>query len=222
MKRLIIAVLLLSGVTLKAQHDISVDVLGFAFSKYGLGYDYAINSNNSVGINFNFSSKNMFDDGKSNFAPYALKDGEYKYSEMNIIPEYKAYFTPEKGTDGIYMGIYGKIRTSKASENTFTDTKLTATITNPNRYAQTDVSTTGFALGVMAGYKWKSSGALFLEVTGGIGKFLVNSVKYSNTLAEDDPNFEEDDYIPYIGNSLPIDLRIAVKVGVRIGGGSNE
>ena len=53
MKRLIIAVLLLSGVTLKAQHDISVDVLGFAFSKYGLGYDYAINSNNSVGINFN-------------------------------------------------------------------------------------------------------------------------------------------------------------------------
>ncbi|NQX98623.1 MAG: DUF3575 domain-containing protein [Flavobacteriales bacterium] len=222
MKRLIIAVLLLSGVTLKAQHDISVDVLGFAFSKYGLGYDYAINSNNSVGINFNFSSKNMFDDGKSNFAPYALKDGEYKYSEMNIIPEYKAYFTPEKGTDGIYMGIYGKIRTSKASENTFTDTKLTATITNPNRYAQTDVSTTGFALGVMAGYKWKASVALFLEVTGGIGKYFVKSVKYSNTLAEDDPNFEEDDYIPYIGNSLPIDLRIAVKVGVRIGGGSNE
>lgn len=212
-----IAALLLTGVTLKAQHDVSVDVLGFAFSKYGIGYEYAINSNNSVGINLNFTSKNMFDDGISNNATYAIIDEKYDYSEMNIIPEYKAFFTPEKGNDGIYMGIYGKIRTSKASGNTFTDT--TGLIPT---FGKTDVSTTGFALGAMLGYKWKSSGALFLEVTGGIGKFLLNNVKYSDALAEDDPNFDEDDYIPYVGNSLPLDLRIAVKVGIRIGAGSKE
>jgi hypothetical protein len=218
MKKLIIAALLLTGVTLKAQHDVSVDVLGFGFSKYGLGYEYAINSNNSVGINFNFTSKNMFDDGISNNAAYAFIDGKYDYSEMNIIPEYKAFFTPQKGNDGIYMGLYGKIRTSKASGNTFTDTNLT-TFT---QYSKTDVSTTGFALGAMVGYKWKSSGALFLEVTGGIGKFLLNNVNYSNAAAENDPDFDEDDYIPYVGNSLPLDLRIAVKVGIRIGTGSKE
>ncbi|MDG1477861.1 MAG: DUF3575 domain-containing protein, partial [Vicingaceae bacterium] len=200
MKKLIIAALLFTGFTVKAQHDLSLDVLGFAFSKYGLGYEYAINSNNSVGINLNFTSKNMFDDGISNNPAYAFLDGEYDYSEMNIIPEYKAFFTPEKGNDGIYMGLYGKIRTSKASGNTFTDT----TTTLPS-FGKTDVSTTGFALGAMLGYKWKSSGALFLEVTGGIGKFLLNNVNYSNAQAENDPDFDEDDYIPYVGNSLPLD-----------------
>ncbi len=218
MKKIIISFLLLSGLTLKAQHDLSVDLLGFAFSKYGLGYEYAINTSNSVGVNFNFSSKNMFDDGISNNNVYASKDGEYGYSEMNIIPEYKAFFTPEKGNDGIYMGVYGKFRTSKASGNTFTDT----TLTTVNQFSKTDVSTTGLALGAMLGYKWKTSGALFLEITGGIGKFLVNNVSYSNALAEDDPNFDEDDYIPYIGNSLAVDLRIALKIGVRIGSASKE
>tara|TARA_B100000809_G_scaffold141058_1_gene138601 strand:+ start:1543 stop:2196 length:654 start_codon:yes stop_codon:yes gene_type:complete len=217
MKNLIIAALLLMGFTVKAQHDVSLDVLGFAFSKYGLGYEYAINSNNSVGVNFNFSSKNMFDDGTSNNVAYAKIDGEYSYSEMNIIPEYKAFFTPEKGNDGIYMGIYGKFRTSKAKENTFTDN--TGLIP---AFPKTDVSTTGFALGAMLGYKWKSSGALFLEVTGGLGKFLLNDAKYTNDLAKDDKDFDEDDYIPYVGNSLPLDLRLAVKVGIRIGTGSKE
>ena len=79
MKKLMIAALLISGLTLKAQHDISLDVLGFAFSKYGLGYEYAINPNNSVGINFNMTSKNMFDDGISNNDIYAAIDGKYKY-----------------------------------------------------------------------------------------------------------------------------------------------
>jgi hypothetical protein len=216
MKKVLVIALLISGGTIKAQHDISVDVFGFAFSKYGLGYEYAINPNNSVGINFNMSSKNMFDDGISNTPEYAAIDEEYKYSEMNIVPEYKAFFTPNKGNDGVYMGLYGKIRTSKASGNTFTDTNLT---TFP-QYAKTDVSTTGIALGVIAGYKWQTSGALFLEATVGIGKFLMNNVNYSNDLAEDDQRFEENDYIPYIGNVLAVDLRLAVKVGIRIGGGS--
>ena len=216
MKKIIVAALLLSGLTLKAQHDVSVDVLGFAFSRYGLGYEYTVNSNNSIGVNFNFSSKNMFDDGRSNNVAYAKIDGEYSYSEMNIIPEYKAFFTPERGNDGVYMGLYGKFRTSKASGNTFTNAESTPI------YQKTDVSTTGFALGAMLGYKWKSSGALFFEVTGGLGKFLLNDVKYTNDLAKDDKDFNEDDYIPYVGNSLPLDLRLAVKVGIRIGSGSKE
>ena len=36
------------------------DVLGFAFSKYGLGYEYALNSNNSLGINFNITYKYIY------------------------------------------------------------------------------------------------------------------------------------------------------------------
>jgi hypothetical protein len=221
MKKLLIAALLISGLTVKAQHDISLDVLGFAFSKYGLGYEYAINQNNSVGINFNMSSKNLFDDGISNNAVYAFLDKEYEYSEMNIIPEYKAFFTPNKGNDGVYMGIYAKYRTSKASGNTFTDTTGFAT-SGSFALDKTDVSTSGLALGALAGYKWKTSGALFLEATIGVGKFIMNNVNYSNALAENDSGFDENDYIPYIGNSLAVDLRLSVKIGIRIGGGSSS
>ncbi len=220
MKKILVSLsLIITAVGAKAQHDVSLDVLSFGFERWGLGYEYAINSNNSVGINFNFTSKNLFDDGISNNAIYALADGEYKYSEMNIIPEYKWFATPNKGNDGIYMGFYGKFRTSKASDNTFTDTtgfSSTGNLTFP----KTDVSTTGIALGALFGYKWKTSGAFFMEATLGVGRFISNSVSYSNAKAEDDPGFDEDDYVPYIGNSMPVDLRIAGKIGFRFGGGS--
>ncbi|MDF1672886.1 MAG: DUF3575 domain-containing protein [Vicingaceae bacterium] len=212
MKKLIIGALLLSsGLGLKAQHDISLDALGFAFSKYGVGYEYAINSKNSVGINVNFTSKNMFSDMKNQ---YSFIDGDMDYSEMNIIPEYKSFFTPNKGNDGVYMGIYGKFRTSSSAGNTFATVVDTVPV-----IGKTDVSSTGIALGAIVGYKWKTSGAMFLEVTAGIGKFLSTSVSYSNSIAEDlDENeFNEDDYIPYIGNELPVDFRLALKIGIRIG-----
>lgn len=217
MKKLIIAVLLLSGVSLKAQHDISTDVLGFAFSKYGISYDYLLNEQNSFGININFTSKNMFSDMKNQ---YSFRDGDMDYSEMNIIPEYKSYLTPNKGNDGIYIGLYAKYRTSKSADNSFNITDVNNDDFDPTfPIYKTDVSTSGFALGAMAGYKWKTSGAMFLEITGGIGKFLSTSVKYSNSKAEDlsDEDFNEDDYIPYIGNELPIDFRINLKLGIRIG-----
>ena len=212
MKKIIIGALLLtSGFGLKAQHDISLDALGFAFSKYGLGYEYAINSKNSVGLNVNFTSKNMFSDMKNQ---YSIIDGDMDYSEMNIIPEYKSFFTPNKGNDGIYMGVYGKFRTSSSAGNTY------ATVVDSIPViGKTDVSTTGFSLGAMVGYKWKTSGAMFLEVTAGIGKFLSTSVSYSDPIAEDleDVEFNEEDYIPYIGNGLPVDFRLALKIGIRIG-----
>ena len=216
MKKIVIAVLVLSGFAAKAQHDVSLDVLGFAFSKYGLGYEYALNSQNSVGINVNFTSKNMFDDGKTQ---YSLLDGDINYSEMNIIPEYKYFATPNKGNDGIYIGVYGKFRTSNCTDNSYIGFMDTTLVTG-----KTDVSTSGISLGALVGYKWKTTGALFLEVTAGVGKFLTTSVNYSDATAEklDEQYFNEDDYIPYIGNSLAVDLRLALKIGLRFGGGSKE
>jgi hypothetical protein len=51
-------------------------------------------------------------------------------------------------------------------------------------------------------------------------KFVTNSVSYSNKVAEEMPKeiFNEDDYVPYIGNEIPVDLRINLKIGIRIGG----
>lgn len=219
MKKLLIAALLFSGVTtsMKAQHDIGTDVLGFAFSKYGISYDYLLNAQNSFGININFTSKNMFSDMKNQ---YTVIDGDMDYSEMNIVPEYKSYLTPNKGNDGVYLGLYAKYRTSKSADNSFVITDLNNPDYDPTYPVhKTDVSSSGFALGAMMGYKWKTSGAMFLEVTGGLGKFLSTNVKYSNAKAENtsDDDFNEEEYIPYIGNDLPIDFRINLKLGIRIG-----
>ena len=220
MKKIIIGALLLtSGFGLKAQHDISVDVLGFAFSKYGLSYDYLINDQNSIGLNVNFTSKNTFSDMKNQ---YSFLDGDLNYSEMNIIPEFKSYLTPNKGNDGIYIGLYAKYRTSKSTDNSFIISDVNNDDFDPTfPILKTDVSSSGFALGVMSGYKWKTSGVMFLEVTGGIGKFLSTSVSYSNSKAEDldAEDLDENDYIPYVGNELAIDFRINLKIGIRIGGG---
>ncbi|MCB9364866.1 MAG: DUF3575 domain-containing protein [Flavobacteriales bacterium] len=223
MKKLLIAALLFSGLNIKAQHDISTDVLGFAFSKYGLGYEYAINSNNSVGINFNMAAKNMLSDTKD-------MNGEIDYSEMNIIPEYKYFMTPNKGNDGIYIGVYGKYRSSssKGVEYSYYDISTPTTETK----VKTDITSSGMSLGAMAGYKWKTSGALFMEVTAGIGKFIMNDVKYSNadfeegtkdgfgTFKTEYKEFDENNYVPFFGNELAVDLRLAVKIGIRIGGKS--
>jgi hypothetical protein len=220
MKKILIAALLFSGLNIKAQHDISTDVLGFAFSKYGIGYEYAINSNNSVGINFNMAAKNMLSDTKD-------INGEIDYSEMNIIPEYKYFMTPNKGNDGIYIGIYGKYRSSSSNgvEYSYIDNLAITEV-------KTDITTSGLSLGAMAGYKWKTSGALFMEVTAGIGKFIMNDVKYSNSAFEDGikdgfgefkteyKEFDENNYVPFFGNELAVDLRLAVKIGIRIGGKS--
>ncbi|MCB0402117.1 MAG: DUF3575 domain-containing protein [Flavobacteriales bacterium] len=214
MKKLIVAALILSGASLKAQHDVSLDVVSFAFSKYGLGYEYALNSQNSVGINFNMSSKNAFDDMK---VPLY---GEYKYSEMNIIPEYKWFATPNKGNDGVYMGFYGKFRTSSSKDNVYAGMQDTIPV-----LGKTDVSTSGISIGVLTGYKWKTAGAFFMEVTFGVGKFISNSVTVSDEANIDKlttTDFDQDNYIPYVGNDMAVDLRIAGKIGFRFGGGSKE
>jgi len=216
MNKLILIALLFFSPFIKAQHDISTDLLGFAFSNYGLGYEYALNSQNSVGINVNFASKNLFDDGKS---AYGKIDN---YSEMNIIPEYKMFLTPNKGNDGFYLGAYGRFRTSNSKDNKFDYQDPN----NPNPLVseKTDVSTTGFALGALTGYKWKTTSLFFFEFTFGVGKFITNSIDVSNNKTKDltKNEFNEDDYVPYIGNGLPVDLRLAIKIGLRFGGGNSS
>ena len=221
MKKLLIAALVFTGYSVQAQHDFSTDVLGFAFSKYGIGYEYALNTQNSIGINANFASKNMLSDSKD-------RNGEIDYFEMNFIPEYKYFMTPNKGNDGIYIGIYGKYRSSSSKGVEYTYLEDVST----QQKSSTDITSSGISLGAMAGYKWKTTGALFFEATVGIGKFIMNDVSYSNAEFKagiDDgfgplkvkyTDFDENNYVPYFGNELPVDLRLALKVGIRIGGGS--
>jgi len=217
MKKLLIAALLLvSGFTIKAQHEVSTDVLGYAFGRYGLGYEFLINDNNSVGLNFHYSTANRLWQTEKNSEGKDL----IVYSEMNFIPEYKFFLTPNKGSDGFYVGVFAKYRMSNSTDNPFLAAEKTAANTDTLVSYSTDISTSSFSLGAMAGYKWKTNGRFFYEAQFGVGKHLVNNVSYSNEVANDDdknatPEWDEKDYTPYLGNVISIDFRFAFKVGLR-------
>lgn len=215
MKKLIIgATLIFSGITMVAQHHINTDLLGFALSRYGIGYEYAVNNQNSVGIYANFTSKNLLSDGRTIYGDLD------NYSEMNIIPEYKWFATPNKGSDGIYFGVYGKYRTSNTTGNPYAGVDPNDALKLVSGF--TDVKTSGFSLGPMFGYKYDPWGSIYFDFTAGVGKFLVSNVTYSDAIAENltDEEFDEEEYIPYIGNALKVDFRLAFRVGWKIGGGN--
>jgi len=208
MRALVLAVLVSMSSMVYAQHDISTDLLGFAISKYGIGYDYSFNQTNSVGVYINYASENSFGEKSNQY-------GDISFSEFNVIPEYKYFLSPNKGTDIVYAGLYGKYRSSNSEGNKYegVDPDNSAEMVS----GKTDVSTTGLALGFLFGYKWVTTKALFFEISGGVGKFIVSDTKFSDSVVEDlnEEEFDEGDYVPYLGNDVNLDLRFNFKIGLR-------
>ena len=94
---------------------------------------------------------------------FAFENYEEKGYEAGAMAKY--YLKPKKGTDRMYLGLYGNFANTnydKSEDGTgaFTNQKLT----------------TGFFLG----YKWVSDSGFFLEAGSGLGRHLKND----NTLTE--------------------------------------
>ena len=201
-----VALALFSYSSTLAQHfDINLNVLNFAFSKYELGAEYGFNDKVAVGLNINTASKNMTEAG-----------GE-KYSEFNIIPTFKYFSNPEKGDDGFYLGAFARYRSSASNDNKF------STLDNNSIpvIEKTDVKSSAIGLGALTGYKWVASNGFIVEAEIGVGKLLSNSITISNSKADDETknlttDWDEKDYLPILGNKIPVDLRLALKIGYRI------
>ncbi len=206
MKKISILVVaaLISSSALRAQtNDVSINVLNFIISTYEIGFEHGFGEKQSVGLNVNFTNKNMFEKG-----------GE-KYSEFNIIPTYKYFTSPEKGTDGFYLGVYGRYRSSSSKDNIFLAQDPTTLITTIEK---TNVNSSTIALGALTGYKWVANNGFYVEPEIGIGKALTNSITISNKNAEDNnvtKDWDQNDYLPILGNKIGVDLRIAFKIGKR-------
>jgi hypothetical protein len=189
-----------------AQHfDINLNVLNFAFSKYELGAEFGFNDKIAAGININTSSKNMTESGG--------KD----YAELNLIPTFKYFSSPEKGADGFYLGAFARYRSSSSKNNDF----LTTDNNNIPVIENTNVSSSAIGLGALTGYKWVAGNGFIVEGEFGIGKILSNSVAISNSKADDETknltlDWDEKDYLPILGNRIPVDIRLGVKIGYRI------
>jgi len=196
---------LFSYSTTLAQHfDINLNVLSFVFSNYELGAEYGFNDNTAAGININLSSKNMTETG-----------GE-DYSEFNVIPTIKFFLTPEKGDDGFYLGAFARYRSSASNDNKFETLNVTTLALSTEK---TNITSSAIGLGALTGYKWVASSGFIFEAEFGVGKLLSNSISVSNKNAEENnwtKDWDEDDYLPILGNKIPVDLRLALKIGYRI------
>ncbi len=206
MKKISILVLgaLMLNSSLKAQtNDVSINVLNFVISTYEVGFEHGFGDKQSAGLNINFTNKNMFESGGK------------KYSEFNIIPTYKYFLTPEKGADGFYLGVYGRYRSSSSKDNEFRAVNPTTLAVTTEK---TDVTSSTIALGALTGYKWVASNGFFVEPEIGLGKAITNSITISNKNAEDHNDtagWNQNDYLPVLGNKIGVDLRLAFKIGLR-------
>lgn len=203
---ILVFVALISSYTLKAQtNDVSINVLNFIISTYEVGFEHGFGEKQSVGLNVNFTNKNMFESGGK------------KYAEFNIIPTYKYFMSPEKGADGFYLGVYARYRSSSSKGNEFLAYNSSKNLSN---IETTDVTSSTFALGALIGYKWVANNGFFVEPEFGLGKAIVNSINVSNPNAEDEKinhtkDWDRNDYVPILGNKIGIDLRFAFKIGLR-------
>lgn len=202
---LVIAAFITSS-ALKAQtNDLSINLLNFIISTYEVGFEHGFGDKQSVSLNVNFSNKNMFESGGK------------KYSEFNIIPTYKYFLTPEKGADGFYLGIYGRYRSSSSKDNEFFAQNPTTSIISIEK---TNVTSSTIALGALTGYKWVANNGFFVEPEIGLGKAITNSITISNKNADNKlvnvtKDWDRNDYLPILGNKIGVDLRIALKIGLR-------
>jgi len=200
-----VALALFSYSSTLAQHfDINLNVLNFVFSKYELGAEYGFNDKIAAGINFNIASKNM------------TEAGGKEYSEFNVIPTFKYFLTPEKGADGFYLGAFARYRNSASNNNNFKTINKTTLIETTE---QTNVTSSAFGLGALTGYKWVAGNGFIVEAEFGVGKLLNNSIAISNKNAEENnstKDWDKNDYLPILGNKVPVDLRLALKIGYRI------
>lgn len=200
-----VVVVLFSYTSTLAQHfDINLNVLNFVFSKYELGAEYGFNDKVAAGININTTSKNM------------TEAGGKKYSEFNVIPTFKYFLTPEKGDDGFYLGAFARYRSSASNDNNFNTINKTTLVETTE---QTNVTSSAIGLGALTGYKWVAGNGFIVEAEFGIGKLLSNSITISNKNAEENnstKDWEKNDYLPILGNKIPVDLRLGLKIGYRI------
>lgn len=88
---------------------------------------------------------------------FAFENYDEQGFEVGAMAKY--YVKPKKGTDRMYLGVYGNYANTNYERNE-----------DPTRAFTNQKLTTGFFLG----YKWVSNNGLFLEAGSGLGRHLMN------------------------------------------------
>ncbi|MCK5846008.1 MAG: DUF3575 domain-containing protein [Bacteroidales bacterium] len=204
MKNLILTalVLILSVSSVVAQHDIKTNLFGLFFKNYGLGYEYIINDEISVGAYYNYTNFKKYTDPEALIEGWGVDQNGY-----SISGEFRYYINPDFGADKRYIGAYGRY-----SETNLHDLNY---YIGQDKFLF-DMTYNGFILGVITGQKIVMNSGLYIETLIGIGKYISTNTEFSDSNSEkyvvDNIGIEEYDYIS------KWDLRFQFAVGYRIGG----
>ncbi len=129
--------------------------------------DLKLNLGNALTLSPGVTAEYAFAQGhaallSTNYSDFRLSiDGDrYALQNFRFVPEYRYYFAPRRGGDGVFAGAYSKIGwiTGSADES--------GEVVRLNR----------LALAGTGGYKWVSEGGFVFELNLGLGKgFIVGS-----------------------------------------------
>ncbi|MCK5846007.1 MAG: DUF3575 domain-containing protein [Bacteroidales bacterium] len=178
-----------------AQFEIKTDLLGLTYQNYGLGYELILNDNMSVALYSNFTID----------ATREFKNNNYTFSKMKMMPEFRYYFKPKYGGDGIFFGGYALYISENSTDLTYIDFK-------GNKYKHS-LRYEGHGLGLITGYKLLTKSRFYFEGLAGVGRITP----YHIVLTGLGSKYVTENY--YYENNLIFlwDLRLEFIVGFRIG-----
>lgn len=185
MKKFIVLILVCAFTfKIQAQTELKINPLGLLFSSPDLSAEFGVAENIGIEpfIGVSFLKLTVDGDGyKSNGLGYGV-NGKY-------------YFSPDKGIDKFYSGIYMRGGNSK--------------YTGQGNNSGDSFSRNYFGVGLSLGYKWVSRQNIVFDLGGGIGRKFLN--KYTNA-SSSSVNVSD---IPL----LNLDGFFRFGVGYRFGGG---
>ena len=160
-------------------------------------FDAKLNAGSAVtgGINvsadygFDYANSAALGLGRAN-TRVTINGNEYNYRRFRIIPEYRHYFNPRNGADGLFAGGYGRVAFFEGEAVTEGE----------------DVDGVRLALGALFGNKWAYDSGFVLELNGGVG--------YGKAFGTDENAQISSRFLTFLPG---LDVRLGVLVGYRFG-----
>lgn len=142
----------------KSQIDLKINPIGALFNSPDISGEYLITDNIGVEAKIGLVYGKITQLGL-----------DYKRGGFSITPNARYYFSPEKGIDKFYAGLYTKF------------SNISQKFGEEGSTLFSDFSNTRFAVGLMLGYKFVADSGFSLDINFGTGRAFVNNYS-SDTL----------------------------------------
>ncbi len=155
--KLLVAIFMVFFIELNAQVDLKINPIGTLFKQPEITLDFAITDNFSVETGIGYNGGNFSIDGI-----------EYERSGFKATAIARTYFRPEDGADKFGIGLYTRYANKEGEVKDSQDAGI-------NNYTQERLT-----VGFLTGWKWVSRNNILLELGVGVGRAMINDIKFEN------------------------------------------